>query len=139
MKSYATLLRVLAISLLLSSPVFADEEWEEEPKENMNSAMLFSHSLYMPGGICRVNVMKDGSITGYAIDYNWDGKVVTNNVTLKVKDGEKVVENEIFHHAPEDRFQVEGGYSAFEKKCVPRIGSLPPEIQERFKGWFGIE
>ena len=139
MKVYIILLTLIISSTLLSSPVFADEEWEEEPKENMNSAMLFSHSLYAPDVTCRINIMKDGSVTGYAIDYNWDGKVVTDTIALKTKNGEKVLERELFHYAPSDRFQIEGGYHAFEKKCVPRIGTLPPEIQEKFKGWFGIQ
>ncbi len=137
-KSCTILLVVLAISLLASSTAFADE-WRKEPRENTNSAMLFSYSLDLPDGSCRVNIMTDGSVTGYGIIHNRSGKVTIEYIILKIEEGKMVLEKDISHSAPSDRFLIEGGYPAFEEKCVPRIGSLPPEIQERFKGWFGIE
>jgi hypothetical protein len=139
MKFCTVFLVSVVLSISLSSPVFADEEWQEELKENMNSAMLFSHSLYASDVTCRINIMKDETITGYSIYHSQSGEVIVDSITLKIKDGEKVLERELSHYAPNDRFSIEGGYPVFEEKCITRIRSLPPEIQERLKGWFEIE
>jgi hypothetical protein len=136
---------VLAILSILATSSFADEmlRWEKKVFIDANGLNAESYLLELAGASCRVNIYSNGTVEGVGEDYAWNGRTVTDLVILRMKDGKTMLKrytgSTLNTTSSFSGFPKEGGYSVFNERCVPQIKLLPPEIRNKFKGWFGIE
>ena len=131
-----------AIFFFSAMPLTAKEITWEKIEDDSNAYWKKSYSLSVATGIeCRIYTRQDNKgIKIEATDRGFNGNDVEQIIIISPNGTEGIIRT--MHYNEDGSYFVHrtsAGYDVFQKKCLPYISELPPDICELFHGYAGIK
>ena len=130
---------VILSTIATFSFAFAEEVvWEKTILEN-SEFLKETYSRKDDDSTCIIHIFKDERRIGIcAIDFNYYGTILSQ--VVEINSAEKTVEDRSYEIIKSERLMKRTyGYDIFYLKFLPYAKDLPPEIQAKFDGHWGIK